>query len=732
MDDEDIHPVDREIRRKKINRSINLLAELQGLKKIINLVDDDAGEDNNEEEGDLVDDDAGEDNNEEEGDLVDDDAGEDNNEEEGDWLEEQILLLNPEKLMGDILDRLEALNVILWAIKKARDKAGSKDDDEDDDEQKEENDNDEKNEEEEDKEDALVGIKNKVFIAAASMTLSKLGQPRWEKKKPSGCLGSVTCSILSLLNAFPDETKLTDGRDCLLTHWAMLAVARPEYDVSVADVKALVTRDPMSMRKHHLTGLAAFQPGLTPAQFLCMQEESESVMALVRHYAIYNPTAFTMCASYPRDDSAETDCDSAIHAACNARCPSKEFLQLMIQLDPSQATKKGSRYGFTPLAVLCHGALCFQGEGKKFNDAVQCLLAVDSSAEYIGDALSGLLYGCCRSKGWAIEDEVASMQQQVLDMMDMLLAINPDAAKYRSNGCNLLHHIAGIPSTIPPQLCIVIMQRILALHADAVRERCTVGGCFPVHLAVNDRPMEVMEFLLGLYPESATATITEDPNLLMYLLRRKNENVIVPDLEAKVRFLCSRYPQLLQQKDDKGNTALFWELKFPNFRLPVVKILCEAGGRDLVSAPKISPLLIAEGDDQDDDDPVRGWLPLHMFIFVNHAQLRSCLPFSDAADCFRMFLRLYPEAVGIEAGVADFRNTPYQVAVYFKVDPYYLRMMLRAVPDLHPAELRRLNYADRRMAMFLAFSAVSTDEHMLLPRLRFENKDLLKRVVSFL
>ena len=45
MDDEDIHPVDREIRRKKINRSINLLAELQGLKKIINLVDDDAGED---------------------------------------------------------------------------------------------------------------------------------------------------------------------------------------------------------------------------------------------------------------------------------------------------------------------------------------------------------------------------------------------------------------------------------------------------------------------------------------------------------------------------------------------------------------------------------------------------------------------------------------------------------------------------------------------------------------
>ena len=97
-----------------------------------------------------------------------------------------------------------------------------------------------------------------------------------------------------------------------------------------------------------------------------------------------------------------------------------------------------------------------------------------------------------------------------------------------------------------------------------------------------------------------------------------------------------------------------------------------------------------------------------------------------------MLLHLYPEAVGIEAGVGDGRKTPYQIAVHFNINPYYLRMMLCAVPHLHPADLRQLNYEERRMAMFLAFTAVSTDDRLLLPRLRFENKELLKRVVLFL
>ena len=483
-----------------------------------------------------------------------------------------------------------------------------------------------------------------------------------------------------------------------------------------------------------MTGMAVSLPGLTPAHFLCMQQKTDSVMALIRHYAIFNSTAFTMCASYPRNESVETDCLSALHTVCSVHCPSVELLQLLIQLDPSQATKIASRFGFTPLALLCHNAIRFRQEGTKYSDAVQCLLTVGSSAEYIGQALCGLINGASRSEAWSIEDKVASMQQHVIRIMDMLLAINPDAAKYRSVGRNLLHHIANLPSTMPLQFRVIIMQRIAALNADAVRGSSDEGH-LPVHLAALLSPMEVMQFLLDLYPEKATSAAHGSPNILIYLLRAKHPTLLVSDVESKVRFLCSRFSQLLLQKDEGGRTALTLEQGLEN-RLTVIKILCKAGGRELVSAAYTPPLPIAEEDEQGDDDneenPFNGWLPLHMFVARCAVQLRNCLPFSDEAEYLRMLLHLYPEAVGIEAGVGVGKTNPYQLAVYHNVNPYYLRMMLRAVPDLNPEDLCRLNFAERRMAMFLAFTAVSTDNRLILPRLRFAKMDLLKRVVSFL
>jgi hypothetical protein len=104
-------------------------------------------------------------------------------------------------------------------------------------------------------------------------------------------------------------------------------------------------------------------------------------------------------------------------------------------------------------------------------------------------------------------------------------------------------------------------------------------------------------------------------------------------------------------------------------------------------------------------------------------------PVSENAVFFRLMLRWYPEAAGIEAN----NESPYQMAVKYKLDPYYRRLLLRAVPNLNPTELHRLNYAERRMAMFLAFKAAASDpKPLLMARLRYENKDLVKHVVSFL
>ena len=115
--------------------------------------------------------------------------------------------------MGDIVDRLEALNIVLWTIKEARAKSTLKDDNEEDnDDEEEEEEEEEENSEEGcdskkldskklDEADALVAIKNKVFVAAVTMTMSKLGQGHWESKSKPGSMGSLTGSVLSLLNA---------------------------------------------------------------------------------------------------------------------------------------------------------------------------------------------------------------------------------------------------------------------------------------------------------------------------------------------------------------------------------------------------------------------------------------------------------------------------------------------------------------------------------------------------
>jgi hypothetical protein len=65
---------------------------------------------------------------------------------------------------------------------------------------------------------------------------------------------------------------------------------------------------------------------------------------------------------------------------------------------------------------------------------------------------------------------------------------------------------------------------------------------------------------------------------------------------------------------------------------------------------------------------------------------------------------------------------------------YDRRLLLRAAPHLDPAELRRLNWAERRTAMYVAYAAKfqTSSKPALLARFRLENPDIVKHVVSFL
>ena len=503
-------------------------------------------------------------------------------------------------------------------------------------------------------------------------------------------------SIQVLMRAFPDESKLTDGRGWLPLHWAAATDRTTE-----ADMKVLYASDPMALQRRHQEGADVANMGFTPAHLLCTREVTNRSLSLVQHFSICNQQAFTMSASYADRGDPSLYSYSALHAACGSGQPTEELLKHLIQLDSSQVKKIRNVNGCTPLGFLCQNIRCSDG-------LVNCLLEVDSSAEVVGNGIAGCLestdYDC------------------VLERVKILLKANPEAAKYRNASPANLLHIAACNKTLPFQLCIDIMRRIHAIHEDAVREVFSKGW-LPVHDAARSSTMEVMEFLLGLYPESASVVTTTEvsDNLLRLAVIDEEDTTAV--MEAKVRFLCSRYPAMILQRDDQGGTPLHAAIYFKN--IPAVQILCGIGGQEQVSAPFTHPT--------EANDGYNGWLPLHFLIDRNAKSLRGSL-LSKEADCFRLLLRLHPEAAGIEGGVGvGYKKTPYQLAVDKNLPLYYLRLLLRAAPNLNPAELHRLNYAERRMAMFLAFRARTfATEPPFLARLRFAKMDLVKHVISFL
>ena len=567
-------------------------------------------------------------------------------------------------------------------------------------------------------------VRNDAFAISLSLAATSLLHDAAKKPKQSA-------SVDLLLRAFPRVTNGEDDdddddddddndddddddshtSDWLPLHWAVLAFSTPvENDDAMAltetDVKVIYASDPLALQQYHQVGTGGEDDGddnddnmgFTPAQLLCTREMTNRSMSLIKHFSICNSQAFTMSASYSSRGDVSLYGYSALHAACGLGQPTEELLQHLLQLDSSQSRKKGRENGFTPLGYLCANSNCS-------DRLIPCLLGVDSSAEVVGNGIAGCLqftdYGC------------------VLARLDMLLKANPEAAKYRDeDGSNLLHSAAR-QKQLPFQLCIDVMQRILAIHKDAVREKCS-RGWLPVHNAARYSTVEVMEFLLGLYPESASVVTTTGSLNLLRLAVCDKEN-ITSVMEAKVRFLYSRYPAMMLQRDSIGFTPLHSVLWSKN--IPAVQILCETGVHELVRVPVAHPT--------EDNNWMNGWLPLHILIMRNEESLQDSLLF-EATDCFRMLLRWYPEAAGIEGDII-FKKTPYQLAVDNNLPPYYLRLLLRAAPDLDPAELHRLNYVERRMAMFLAFRARTTNiDPPFLARLRFAKIDLVKHVVSFL
>jgi ankyrin repeat protein len=480
----------------------------------------------------------------------------------------------------------------------------------------------------------------------------------------------------------------------------------------------LYAMDPTAMQTTHAEDvdcIALYAKGFTPAHMLCVGPVTRCSMQLVRSFSVCSPLAF----------SSTTSTVSALHVACRYGAPTVELLQHLLQLDSSQAAVKASFVGLEfahyPLGQLCFNMVKWADELPNAEDLVNCLLEVDLSDEVVGDALFACLDGYNSADARA-EDEaaVARRNARLYEMVEVLLMANPEAAMSLNTGeANMLHH-ACRSSSLPSKLCIDIMKLILAIHKDAAREADAVN-CLPVRIAVGCCDVEVLEFLLGVHPEGASVVTADGWNLLHLAVFK----VASRGVASKVRFLCSRYPAMVMQRNYNGQLPCHMLSTSENYR--ATPALFEAGGIEQFKTPIAHPT--------DPTNILNGYLPLHCFI-LSHLTYHGPFPLatSETADMLRLLLRLYPEAAGVHGGCNSFKKTPYKMAVDRKLPDFFLRLLLRASPTLNPAELHRLNYEERRVAMFLAFKATSVNRQapFLLARLRGGNEDLIRHVVSFL
>ena len=531
--------------------------------------------------------------------------------------------------------------------------------------------------------------RNKVFLAALNAVAKGLTHDGAPER------GELVFPMQRLLCALPDSTKLTDGRGWLPMHWAVVVDEDKGSDVTEADVLRVYESDPMALRKHHnlvaATGSKTQETwGYTPAHMLCGLEMTEKNMSLVRQLSMSDARAFTM----KRVDVATVeDSYSALHVACANPRRTEALLRLLVQLDPSQM-KSFTRFR-SPLGLLCiHSD---ELDERQFG----CLAEADSSVEVVCAAITS-----CFARHSKLKNRVQTVAK--------LLETNPAAVPHKDKSGRSVAHFACYYSVAMAAVdCIEILKLVLARHKDALKEAAD-DGWLPAHVAAEWGTVEVLDFVLGEYPEVAAVVDSVSQNLLHLVAQNGPDE----HRAAKVRLLCARYPAMMLQRSASGYTPLHRSCLERHDAM--ARLLCEAGGREAASTAVVT--------DAEDDDNEK--LALHLLILCRPETLKK-QPLSVAADAFRLMLRLYPEAAGIEGGAEDYKKTPYHLAVDNGLPTYYRRLLLRAVPHLDPAELRRLNWAERRTAMFVAFAAVA-ETPSLLARLRAENKDLVKHVMSFL
>jgi hypothetical protein len=475
--------------------------------------------------------------------------------------------------------------------------------------------------------------------------------------------------VKSILLYFPisDERKVSDERSWLPQHFAIALGVR--HKISEDDIRIMLSVD-----------------SLPPQRLNKIEADDESKGC--------KPNLEGPEGTILRDQSGRC----ALHLVAQYS-ESVELLQDILHID-HKMTKSVAQTDKGKIKSL--GLLCRRFHFSTFDEMVLCLIEANSSVAVIYDGI----VGCLGSYKERLRPEFAASfeDENTLTLIENLLNANPTVVKYKKSGifraacCNLRGEVG-------------VSVLSLFLTEDSTGVKAVKDGCLPIYYAAGCSCLEVVKFLHKAYPESISMLGTEGRSLL----HEAASDMIgdVADVTAKVKYICDQCPALIHLN---GDTPLLDMLTNEGrFNFKCVEILCIVDAtvvRDKCPSTNIHDF--------------SGQLSLHIIIEL----FPSMSEVSDEADCFRLFLRLYPAAAGIED---DESNSPYDLAVGCGLSPYFKRLLLAADPTIDPIRRHNLNFAARRRGMFLAFSALSSNvEPTIWAKMRLKGRDLLEHVISYL
>jgi hypothetical protein len=434
--------------------------------------------------------------------------------------------------------------------------------------------------------------------------------------------------------------------------------------------------------------------GCTPAHILCMQKQPK--ISVVRYFCVRDPKAFALCDQKGR---------CALHLVAQYS-ESVELLQYILQMDSKMAIKhfdeSGTGEETTPLGLLCRR---LEFPFPTFDKMVSSLIEVDSTVEVINNGMLDILWSF---EGCLDQDILpGSRGEKSLILLGNLLNANPTVVKYQNSQ---VFHVAC--ECLRGKLGVSVLSLFLSKDSTLVAD--VYEGSLPIHVAACHSCLDVLKFLHKARPELISALAEDGENSLHLALIGKSPDLAEANL--KVQYLCEQCPALINVKSNLGISPLYLAL---DFDLGCAKYLCD------IDESLVREKCAAQS----------GRLPLHVFILFLHAVYKgsrnsTLSEVSDKGDCFRLLLRLYPAAAGIKD---DRLKTAYDTAVKKKISVYFIRLLLAADPALDPVKRRDLNFEARRQGMFLAFRALSSNADLIiLAKLRFEDRDLLQHVISYL